>query len=99
MRLPVGAANSRTLAANCVICAGVTSTISWPVERSLDSTAARCLSPIDSLQTTAKSAADRHQNVGVINGCAAGIDGIEGHEIVVQLLREFAEHIEIGPRR
>ena len=46
-----------------------------------------------------KAGADRHQHVGVINGGAARIHGIEGHELIVQLLCELAEHIKIGARR
>ena len=44
----------------------------------------------------------RHQHVGVIDrraARAARIRGLEGDDLVVEALREFAEHIHIGSRR
>ncbi len=32
-------------------------------------------------------------------GCAGGVAALEGHQLVVQQLREFPQHVEIGARR
>ena len=42
---------------------------------------------------------DAHQHVGVIDRRAARIDRFERDDVVVELLREIAEHIQIGARR
>ena len=46
-----------------------------------------------------KGAADRHQDIGVINRAAGGVLRIECHELIVELLRELAQNIEIRARR
>ncbi len=46
-----------------------------------------------------EAGADRQHHVGVIHRPACVVDGLECHQVVVELLRELAQHIEIGARR
>ena len=85
--------NPASAAGRCRRCRG-------PVARSLQSTALAVLRLADRLAADhGKAGADRHHHIGVIDGLRRRADGLEGHQLVVQQLREFAEHIQIGARR
>ena len=100
MTRPPAGANSSRFAANSNICRCVMSTMSWPAARSRLNTALAVQRLRDRRAANHREpAADRHHDIGVIHRLRGSALGLEGHEFVVQQLRKFPEHIEIGARR